>query len=95
MIRKFLLEGPKLDLVTDETLAAKGDSMAAPTISNVLEEADAAAAARQSRHAPPVEGQKGKKAWLGAGPGPEVDAESGLPVEWSVSRASYDGRHHW
>lgn len=84
-LRTFLLKGPNLDLITDETLAAKGDSMAAPTISAVLQEADEKEAARQSRHAPPAEGKRAKGQWLGEGPGPEVDAMAGLPIEWSVS----------
>ena len=83
-LRTFLDKGPALDLITDETLAAKGDDMAAPTISNVLGEADDAESARQSRHAPHGEA-KGKDVWLGVGPGPEVDAKAGLPIEWSVS----------
>ena len=96
-LRNFLEKGPTLDLITDETLAAKGDTMAAPTISNLLHEADEEAASRQSRHAQKDEGEdgKGRKVkWVGGGPGPEADAESGLPVEWSVScqELGYTGR---
>ncbi|WWC88517.1 uncharacterized protein L201_003428 [Kwoniella dendrophila CBS 6074] len=96
-LRNFLEKGPNLDLITDETLAAKGDEMAQPTIAN-LTAADDQGSGRKSGHAT-EEGKKewkgsgrksghateeGKKEWKGSGPGPELDAEISLPIEWST-----------
>lgn len=74
-LRMFLEKGPALDLITDETLAAKGDDMAAPTIANVV---DAEEAKMPKTTAKPGD-------WLAEGPPPDMDAESGVPVAWSVS----------
>jgi hypothetical protein len=73
-----------LDLITDETLAAKGDDMAAPTIANLLGEADRVNG--HNRHT----GDKDKDGWVGGGPAPDVDGEGSLPIAWSVSY-SYPG----
>jgi hypothetical protein len=83
-LRYFLEKGPALNLITDGTLAARGDDMADPTISNVMEEAEAANGHQSSQH----KGEKDKNAWLAAGPAPDVDAESSVPVAWSVSRVA-------
>lgn len=76
-LRNFLDKGPLLDLITDETLAAKGDEMTSPTIAKVTEEAHR------------IQGPRSKKRtadeWEGPGPAPEVDAEAAIPVAWSVS----------
>ncbi|WWC96240.1 hypothetical protein V866_003107 [Kwoniella sp. B9012] len=84
-LRHFLEKGPNLDLITDETLAAKGDEMAQPTISKLTAEDDQVPG-RKSGHS--LEhgsaSQEGKKEWKGIGPGPEKDAESSLPIEWST-----------
>ena len=77
-LRRFLLQGPLLNLVTDETLAARGDDMAEPTIANVLSEGDDAG---QKRHA------RSGDEWKGHGPPPDPNAASGFPQEWSVRQA--------
>ncbi|ORY30527.1 SNF2 family N-terminal domain-domain-containing protein [Naematelia encephala] len=77
-LRHFLEKGPSLDLVTDETLAARGDDMIQPTIARITEEDDL------------VKGRKGrghhtiKDEWEGHGPPPDVNAESSIPVEWKT-----------
>ncbi|KAK8858701.1 hypothetical protein IAR55_002930 [Kwoniella newhampshirensis] len=78
-LRIFLEKGPSLDLVTDETLAARGDDMAQPTIANVMEAEDMASGPSRATHA---RGERGRDEWIGAGPGPEATAR--LPVEWST-----------
>nr|XP_019045482.1 hypothetical protein I302_05872 [Kwoniella bestiolae CBS 10118]OCF24412.1 hypothetical protein I302_05872 [Kwoniella bestiolae CBS 10118] len=84
-LQNFLEKGPNLDLITDETLAAKGDEMAQPTISNLTAEDDQISG-RKSGHALEhgSNAQDGKKEWKGIGPGPEKDAESSLPIEWNT-----------
>jgi hypothetical protein len=77
-LRNFLEKGPLLDLITDETLAAKGDEMDAPTIANILDQADRA----NPRH---VTGDKTKDDWIVGAPPPDVNAASDLPPAWSVS----------
>jgi hypothetical protein len=77
-LRNFLEKGPSLDLITDETLAAKGDEMEAPTIANVLDEADRANAYHHT-------GDKAKDDWVAGGPPPDVDGAGSLPPAWSVS----------
>ena len=77
-LRNFLEKGPSLDLITDETLAAKGDEMEAPTIANVLDEADRANAHHHT-------GDKAKDDWIAGGPPPDVDGAGSLPPAWSVS----------
>ncbi|WWD18597.1 hypothetical protein CI109_103050 [Kwoniella shandongensis] len=77
-LRNFLVKGPNLDVVTDETLAARGDDMEQPTIANVLQVEDTASgSSRPQKH-----GEQGKPDWVGTGPGPEPDAR--LPIEWST-----------
>ncbi|WVF69124.1 hypothetical protein IAT40_003898 [Kwoniella sp. CBS 6097] len=80
-LRNFLEKGPSLDLVTDETLAARGDEMEQPTIANVTAEEDRSTSKRT--HPRDDEGKK-EKQWVGIGPGPEKDAEGSLPIEWST-----------
>jgi hypothetical protein len=81
-LRNFLETGPNLDLITDETLAARGDDMADPTISNLMDEADKSnGGAQHLVHT----GDKGKDAWIAAGPAPDVDGTSSIPIAWSVS----------
>jgi hypothetical protein len=77
-LRNFLEKGPMLDLITDGTLAARGDDIAEPTIARVLEEDDK------------IHGMEGKThhahgQWEGHGPAPDVNAEASIPSEWSVS----------
>lgn len=74
-LKNFLIKGPSLDLVTDETLAARGDDMAAPTIANIMDEADGAAKAHH----------KGDQ-WKGAGPPPDVEGYDSIPIAWKVSQ---------
>jgi hypothetical protein len=84
-LRNFLEKGPSLDLVTDETLPARGDDIAQPTIARVLEEDDkvrARAKVHGHGHA-----HKEEDEWKGGGPPPDAKAESGLDVAWSVSRS--------
>ncbi|KAL7423006.1 hypothetical protein Q5752_002304 [Cryptotrichosporon argae] len=76
-LKRFLEKGVLLDVVTNETLAAKGDVMAAPTIAAVLDDAE------------PVVERHGKKdavkdEWEGHGPAPDPDAEANIPVAWST-----------
>ena len=81
-LRNFLEKGPMLDLITDETLAAKGDEITRPTIANVLDESeDVSRRTGGSKTA--------KDAWTGHGPPPDVDAENSIPQEWKVSRQVY------
>lgn len=75
-LRNFINKGPQLDLVTNETLAAKGDEMSAPTIQDVLSEE------AQQRH--PRELDALEEKWRGHGPPPDVDAQSSVPVDWST-----------
>jgi hypothetical protein len=83
-LRNFLEKGPSLDLVTDETLAARGDDIAQPTIARVLEEDDKVrAGAKLHGHG---HAHKEEDEWKGGGPPPDANAESGLDVAWSVSR---------
>jgi hypothetical protein len=72
-LRNFIEKGPQLDLVTDDTLAAKGDEMVAPTITAVMEEHNA----RHHREKDDLEAK-----WEGHGPPPDVDAKANLPVPW-------------
>lgn len=78
-LRHFLKKGPLLDLITDETLAARGDEMSVPTISRVLTDA----AEEQSGHSRSRQALKGVRTDLG--PPPDVDAENSIPDLWSVS----------
>ena len=80
-MKNFLVKGATLDLITDESLAAKGDDMAAPTIANLLDEADRANG--PNHHT----GDKIKDGWVGGGPPPDVEGESSLPIAWSVSQS--------
>ncbi|WVR06458.1 hypothetical protein IAU60_003489 [Kwoniella sp. DSM 27419] len=80
-LRHFLEHGPALDLVTDETLAARGDEMAQPTIAALTAEEDKSASTKRHTHGPT---EDIKKEWKGIGPGPEAEAEASLPVEWST-----------
>lgn len=83
-LRNFLEKGPVLDLVTDETLAAKGDVMDVPTIANVMEQVEAAQGT--SKHAAATMGIEGdRNVWKGGGPPPDRKAKEGLPIAWSVS----------
>lgn len=66
-------KGPVLDLVTDETLEAKGDDMAMPSIADID---DLATLEKRDE-----DRGKGKELIVDA----EEDAESSLPVLWSVS----------
>jgi hypothetical protein len=77
-LRNFLEKGVQLDLVTDATLAARGDQMAAPTISNVLDDAEV----QHSRQLGQLAGLEAE--WEGHGPPPDDVAEDSLPVDWSV-----------
>ncbi|OCF38336.1 hypothetical protein I317_07902 [Kwoniella heveanensis CBS 569] len=80
-LRNFLEKGPSLDLVTDETLAARGDEMEQPTIANVTAEEDRSA---MKRNLSRDDDGKKEEPWTGIGPGPEKDAEASLPIEWST-----------
>ncbi|WRT67913.1 uncharacterized protein IL334_004887 [Kwoniella shivajii] len=82
-LRRFLEKGPALDLITDETLAAKGDEIAEPTIAKLTAEDDTVTG-RRSGFGHDQNGQDGKTQWKGIGPGPEADAEGALPIEWST-----------
>ncbi|ORX37279.1 SNF2 family N-terminal domain-domain-containing protein [Kockovaella imperatae] len=73
-LRHFLEKGPALDLVTDETLAARGDDMAQPTISSILAEDDKVKGDQKHSH--------GAREWKGYGPPPDKNAESSIPTEW-------------
>ncbi|BEJ14072.1 hypothetical protein CspHIS471_0312460 [Cutaneotrichosporon sp. HIS471] len=77
-LRNFIEKGPQLDLVTDDTLAAKGDEMIAPTITAVMEEHEAEL--RRHREKDDVEGK-----WEGQGPPPDVSAKDNLPVAWCTA----------
>lgn len=79
-LKNFLIKGPSLDLVTDETLAARGDDMAAPTIADLMDEADNAG--NQAAH---HRNGQSKDAWRGAGPPPDVEAQMSIPPAWKVS----------
>ena len=65
-----------LDLVTDETLAARGDEMAQPTIARVMEEEGNQRSHGNGAHTGP------EAEWTGYGPPPDVDAETSIPQEW-------------
>lgn len=88
-LRHFLDKGPVLDLITDSTLAAKGDEMTSPTIAKVMssqqdaEEATVEGQSRSHHHSHAAEG--GDEVWPGSGPAPDRDAKTGLPIAWSVS----------
>ncbi|KIR36110.1 pol II transcription elongation factor [Cryptococcus deuterogattii MMRL2647] len=71
-LRRFLEKGPVLDLVTDETLEAKGDDMAMPSIADID---DLATLEKRDE-----DRGKGKELIVDA----EEDAESSLPVLWST-----------
>lgn len=77
-LRNFIEKGPQLDLVTDDTLAAKGDEMVAPTITAVMEEHEATM--RHHREKDDLETK-----WEGHCPPLDVDAQANLSVAWSVS----------
>lgn len=82
-LKNFLIKGPSLDLITDETLAARGDDIADPTIAKVLEEDDQVNGKKSaSRHA---HAREAENVWKGGGPPPDTNAEASIPVEWSVS----------
>lgn len=85
LLRVFLTKGPVLDLITDETLAARGDDLATPTIANVVD-AEGTSVSHQN-HA--------KSDWVGGGPPPDRDAESGVPTAWSVSCLGIMMRLHY
>ncbi|GMK53689.1 hypothetical protein CspeluHIS016_0102750 [Cutaneotrichosporon spelunceum] len=74
-LRNCIEKGPQLDLVTDDTLAAKGDEMIAPTITAVMEEQDA-----QFHHNREKDDLERK--WEGHGPPPHVTAQVNIPVQW-------------
>lgn len=78
-LKNFLEKGPMLDLVTDETLAARGDDMENPTIANVLGNEDSTETQGHPRH------DTNKNEWDGHGPAPDIHAESSIPQEWRVS----------
>ncbi len=78
-LKNFLEKGPSLDLVTDETLAAKGDDMVEPNIARVMEEDDRVHGQKTSTH----HATAGE--WEGHGPAPDVNAESSIPMAWRVS----------
>lgn len=73
-LRNFLEKGPSLNLITDETLAAHGDEMEAPTIANLLDEGTNIGQGRG----------RGKADWKGYGPAPDVNGVSAIPPEWMV-----------
>jgi hypothetical protein len=89
-LRHFLDKGPVLDLITDSTLAAKGDEMVSPTITKVMNShLDSERAEEQdigrSHHASVAAGG-GEAGWAGSGPAPDREAKTGLPLAWSVSQ---------
>lgn len=86
-LRHFLEKGPQLNLVTDETLAARGDEMVNPTIANVLD-AEEGPSQSHSRH------DHKKNEWEGHGPAPDVNAVSSIPQEWRVSCELEFLEHH-
>lgn len=69
-LRRFLEKGPLLDLVTDETLEARGDEVVRPSIADIDNRA----------HGKDVHHEKGVGLIVDA----EEDAESGLPILWST-----------
>jgi len=71
-LRNFLEKGPQLTLITDETLAARGDDMAHPTIANIHE-------------AESSESVRDRDAANSGGPPADVNAEASIPEEWRVS----------
>lgn len=75
-LRNFIHKGPQLDLVTNDTLAAKGDEMSAPTIQDVM------ADETQLRHR---ELDAVEARWLGHGPPPDAGAEANIPIDWSTA----------
>ena len=81
-LRHFLDKGPSLDLVTDESLAAKGDEIAEPTIARVMEEDDRVHGRKSFTHHPKTGELEDN------GPEPDVNAESSIPVAWKVNRPS-------
>jgi hypothetical protein len=83
-LRNFLDKGVQLDLITDESLAAKGDDMEAPTVAKVLDEEDLMnrdGAGRKSKAHHHVEVNV-----YGRGPPPDVNGESSIPNAWRVSQ---------
>ena len=75
-LRIFLEKGPSLNLITDETLAAHGDEMDAPTIANLLGDGDTGLGDGRGRS---------KADWKGYGPAPDVNGVTAIPSEWMVS----------
>jgi hypothetical protein len=80
-LRNFLDKGPTLDLLTDATLAAKGDDVAEPTIAKVMADDDTIHGQKGRSHHPTSGSQ-----WIGHGPAPDTNAEASIPIEWSVSK---------
>lgn len=78
-LKYFLEAGPVLDLITDETLAAKGDDIAEPTIARVMEDDDRVHGQKSSTHHHSTAGE-----WAGHGPAPDVNAEASIPDAWRV-----------
>lgn len=75
-----------MEFVTDETLAARGDDIAEPTIARVMEEDDQVQGrGGRGHHRHEVDPQKDPEIGL------DVNAESSIPIEWSVSCHSF---HH-
>lgn len=75
-LRNFIQKGPQLDLVTNETLAAKGDEMSAPTIRDIMDE--------EPQQRRPRDGDAVEEKWWGHGPPPDADAENSIPLDWST-----------
>ena len=83
-LRNFLEKGPSLDLITDETLAARGDDMEAPTIARIMEEDDRVHGTQHERHSGR---QTAADEWEGTGPPPDVNGYASIPTEWKVTLA--------
>ena len=81
-LKHFLDKGPSLDLITDESLAAKGDDIAEPTISRVMEEDDRVHGQKRSTH------QLTTGKLEDDGPAPDLNGEASIPVAWKVKRPS-------
>ncbi|WVQ83032.1 hypothetical protein IAT38_005170 [Cryptococcus sp. DSM 104549] len=87
-LARFLLKGALLDLVTNDTLAARGDDMEKPTIASVLgEDADEGDDWYRGQTGPGAgKGAPGEETgWVGGGPPPDPEAEAGLPTAWSTA----------
>ena len=80
-LKNFLEKGPTLDLITDESLRALGDDVEQPTIARVMEEDDRVHGQKSSAHHSAAE----ERGWEGHGPAPDVNAETAIPLAWSVS----------